>query len=401
MESPTGPVIPADSLEPYEKVRRRAADWGILTQEDIDRVASSRKREDQPGEPEEYRSLDDQIFPGTRGFAVTLGYPDDHEYGGGMIDPAGHEGAYQVAAILTRRGAPNIPYFFVSDANMMEGDSHLILPEQPRDGDEVKVPFILYSGGEDEKTFFELVANQQGRLGQIRAMLRAENVDDARRKAYRLLNPLLCDLSYRYDVPVEILQINVAELTTVTLGGMKEEDFHEKLFDPEEFIGEGISYGELAHYEFFTRLYREGTNSSSMDYGFLCFFRLAEGIIELRRRAIIEQEGKLPEDVPRSSVLSDEEVVEGNEASGTFPAEQMGESLWTALKSLEGDRNKIGHAFLHSEDLFGPGHIDIITERLEGEERAGTRRARARYIARRLMDSMYFYSNETSESSDE
>lgn len=198
------------------------------------------------------------------------------------------------------------------------------------------------------------------------------------------------------------MQINVAELATLTVYGVKEDDFHEKVFRVDQFIGEhGLNYGELLNYEFFTRLYREGTNSSSMDYGFLCFFRLAEGLIELRRRAIIEEEGKRPDEVARSSVLSEDEVVEGDEASDLFPVEQMGESLWTAFKRLEDDRTKVGHAFLYSENPL-EGHADIIAERLEAEERAGTRRAQARYIARRLMDSMYFYSSkESAHDSDE
>jgi hypothetical protein len=184
-----------------------------------------------------------------------------------------------------------------------------------------------------------------------------------------------------------------------TLSGMKQDDFGEKVFDPERFFGSGLNYRGLPNYEFFTRLYREGANSSSVDYGFLCFFRLAEGVIELRLRAIIEQEGKRPENVPRSCVLSDEEVIEGDEASDIFPVALIGKSLWTALKRLEDDRTKIAHAFLYNEDPIG-GHANIIAERLEAEEQAETRRAQARYIARRLMDYMHFDANKSADISE-
>lgn len=394
VHSPTGPVLLPRSYEPYEELKQRALEQGLLTQDDIDRVAEAVRKEDE--EPEEYRTLDEQVFPGTRGFAVAMEYNESHPLGGGTLDPAGHEGAYQVTATLTRRGAPNVPWVYVTDPYVMEGDSHLRLPELRGENDAVAVPFVIFSGEAGEEIWFELVSNQQNRLGQIRTSLRADSIEDARRKAQRLLNPFFCDLSYRYDVPIEVLQINVAELATLTVYGVKEDDFHEKVFRVDQFIGEhGLNYGELPNYEFFTRLYREGTNSSSMDYGFLCFFRLAEGLIELRRRAIIEEEGKRPDEVPRSSVLSDDDVVEGDEASDLFPAEQMGESLWTAFKRLEDDRTKVGHAFLYSENPL-EGHADIIAERLEAEERAGTRRAQARYIARRLMNSMYFYSSKES-----
>ena len=129
-------------------------------------------------------------------------------------------------------------------------------------------------------------------------------------------------------------------------------------------------------------------------------FRLAEGIIELRRRAIIEQGGKPPKEVSRPSVLSDDEVIEGDEAAELIPAEELDQSLWTAFKRLEGDRNKVGRAFLYSEGPF-EGQAEIIAERREAEERAGTRRAQARYLARRLMHTMYFYSIEPAEDSGE
>ena len=56
---------------------------------------------------------------------VDLEYAEDHPLGGGMREPAGSEGAYEVAAMLTRRDSPNIPYAYVTDPNIMEGDSHL------------------------------------------------------------------------------------------------------------------------------------------------------------------------------------------------------------------------------------------------------------------------------------
>lgn len=392
VRSPTGPVLPPGSSRPYEELMNRALEDGILTQEDIDRIVRSPRREDQPGEPEEYRDLYEASFPGRRWFMAALGRAEDHPLGGGMLEPSGYEGAYQVTATLTRRGSPNIPSVYVTDPNMMEGDSHLWLPDERGEGGLVKVYSVVHRSHDAEDTVFELVANQKGRLGQIRTVLRGENVGDVRRKAYRLLNPFLCDLSYRYDVPVEVLQINVAELATLTVGGVKDDDFREKTFDPEQFFGsDPISYGELGHYEFFTRLYREGVNSSSVDYGFLCFFRIAEGLILLRRRAIAEREGKPLGDVARPDVFLEHEIVEGDDAD-IFPPELRGESLWEAYKELKKERNKVGHAFLDEEDPLG-GQTDIVGERLEDEERAGAWRTQARFIARRMLDSEFFASD--------
>ena len=49
--------------------------------------------------------------------------------------------------------------------------------------------------------------------------------------------------------------MNVVELATLTVVGMKQDDFREKEFDPKEFMRSGINYRrELPNYEFFTPL---------------------------------------------------------------------------------------------------------------------------------------------------
>ena len=378
-------VLPP-SYKPYTELKQRAFERGLLTQEDIDRVARSLRKE--PEKPQEFRMLDELSFPGTLWFSTPLQYDDGHSFGGGLLDPLGHEGPYQVTATLTRRGAPDVPYMYVTDAYAMEGDSHLRMVRKRREDGAVDLPSLVYTSGEGEQTQFELLANQQGRLGQIRTVLRAKGAEDARRKAYRLLNPFLCDLSYRYDVPIEVLQMNVVELATLTVGGMKQDDFREKPFDPEAFLGSGLAYEVLPNYEFFTHLYREGANSSSVNYGFLCFFRIAEGVMKLRRQRITEEEGKK---LSLSDVFLDAEVIEGEEAD-LFPTELRGESLWVAFKKLYERRDKVAHAFLNREDPVS-GHEDIITDRLESEEHAATLRAQARYIARRMLETEFWASS--------
>ena len=381
-----GPVVLPLSYEPYNKLKEWAVEKGILTQNDLDRVAHSPRME--PQEPEEFRMLEELSFPGTRWSLAPMHYDDGHPFGGGFLDPAGHEGPYQVTATLTRRGAPDVTYMYVTDAYAMEGDSHLRMVERRNEHGVLAIPLLTYANPEGGTNEFQLLVNQQGRLGQIRTVLRAQGADDARRKAYRILNPFLCDLSYRYDVLVKVLQMNVVELATLTVGVMKQDDFREKVFDPEAFLGPGLNYGELPLYEFFMRLYREGANSSSVDYGFLCFFRIAEGVMKMRRKKINEEEGRK---VSLADVFLDGEVIDG-EGVDDFPQELHGKSLWSAYKKLCEERDKIAHAFLNNEDPVA-GHADIIADRLEGEESAGTRRAQARYLSRRMLQSEFWASD--------
>lgn len=381
-----GPVLIPRSFETHEKTKRWAMEEGLVTEEDIERIASSERAE--PQEPEEFRTLDEMSFPGTRWFAAARQYGEGHPFGGGLLKVGGYKGAYMVTATLTRRGAPDVPSVYMTDAYSLEGDSHLWLPERWRGEETAGRPSVVYTSTEGEETHFELVANRRGRLGQIRTVLRAHDAGGAWRTTHRLLNPLLCDLSYRYDVPVEVLQANVFELATLTLSGMKRDDFREKVFDPEGFLGSGLSYETLPNYEFFTRLYRESANSSSADYGFLCFFRIAEGVIQLRRKRIAEREGKPWRKVSRPEVFLGHEIAE-NDEENLFPPELLGKSLWEVYEELKSERVKVGHGFLDEEDPL-LSYEDIIADRLEGEERAETRRIQARYLARRMLESEFF-----------
>ena len=78
-------------------------------------------------------------------------------------------------------------------------DSHLLMCEEQREDGAVRVLSLVYTSHEDDNTEFQLLANQQGKLGPIRTVLRATSADDAWKTTYRLLNPFLCDLSYRHD----------------------------------------------------------------------------------------------------------------------------------------------------------------------------------------------------------
>ena len=186
-----GPVILPESYKPYNELKEWAQEQGILTQDDIDRVAHSKKMKSS----EQLREFE-EIFPGTRWFVASLRCADEHPLGDGLLDPEGHEGPYQVTVTLARRGAPDVPSVYVADAYRMEGDSHLLMREEQREDGAVRVTSLVYTSHEGDNTEFQLLADQQGRLGQIRTVLRATSAEDARKTAYRLLNPFLCDLSY-------------------------------------------------------------------------------------------------------------------------------------------------------------------------------------------------------------
>ena len=122
-----------------------------------------------------------------------------------------------MTATLTRRGSPNIPYVYVTDPNMMEGDSHVWLPEVKGEGDAVRVLSILHTSYEDRDIALELVPNRQGRLGKIRTVLRVGRVQ-AMPTLRRIVSstPSCVTSTTGTTYQSGVTQINVAELATLT-----------------------------------------------------------------------------------------------------------------------------------------------------------------------------------------
>jgi hypothetical protein len=139
-----------------------------------------------------------------------------------------------------------------------------------------------------------------------------------------------------------------------------------------------------------------GVNSYSVDYGFLCFFRLAEGIVFIRRKRIAGERNRPWKKISRLDVFMAHEINEGTEAEEAFPPKLLGNSLSDAYEQLGEERVKVAHAFFDEEDPVH-GHAGIIADRLEGEDHAATRRAQARYIAHRLLKTEYWSSDESAE----
>jgi len=76
-------VILLQSYKPYTELKQWAREQGVLTREDIGRVARSKKIKDS-----EEPAVSEEIFPGTRWFAASLQYADGHARGGGLLDPS-------------------------------------------------------------------------------------------------------------------------------------------------------------------------------------------------------------------------------------------------------------------------------------------------------------------------
>jgi hypothetical protein len=185
-------------------------------------------------------------FPGLMAFAHVLEYPKDHPLGGKELDTGGYPGKYVVTLVLRRRGAPDIPNIVHTDHRALEGDSHLLLPEGFR-GETVaegKVQQLMNSHAleDGEVINFLMLPNRWGRLGKIQVEVRAQRAEDASTIAYKKVVPVLCDFSFRRDVPMEVLQTNIVERTTLTHIAKKEIDSPTQEMPIDFFGPDGLNY---------------------------------------------------------------------------------------------------------------------------------------------------------------
>jgi hypothetical protein len=193
--------------------------------------------------------------------------------------PAGLPGLYRVVFLLHRPGYRLTAEDQFSFVEALKGDSHLAItkpaftPPDPG-ADRIKISAVT-PGGNFEFTGYP---NDKGFLGKIETEpFHADNRNDAERKAYRALLPAMSNWSVHLDIPMEVEVIETTEVRTSNAGIRVTTPFFEAPFAVQATTPQWDS--EFAHH---ASLYREGLNSNSPAYRFLCFFKIIEGV-RLRR----------------------------------------------------------------------------------------------------------------------
>jgi methylamine utilization protein MauJ/SEC-C motif-containing protein len=195
--------------------------------------------------------------------------------------PGGVPGDYRVTFILSRPGFSIEPETQISFVGPLRGDSHLgitrpamVSPENI-DADRIRIQAVSPDG---QFTFVGL-PNEGGLLGKLESNpFRANNFNDAERKAYRALVPSLSHWSVQLDIPLNIYKVESTEertqnrQTSVTTAYLQAPwaVTPTSNLDP-EFLA-------------CASFYRESLNSNSRPYSYLCLFKIIEGIRNRRTR---------------------------------------------------------------------------------------------------------------------
>jgi len=198
--------------------------------------------------------------------------------------PVGSPGEYEVTFIFTR---PELSLTEIreSDLDFLNGDSALVIaPPEPRGKDQpsglrLDVSY-LNSNRETKQCAITFRPNKHGRVSIAVTRLTAASYRDARDNAYRAFLPFLSKISFEHNIPLEIKASVTREATT----GGKNLEFRSPFpFERFRSFSQGLICTDILALLSF---YREGMNSTSISYSFLCFYRILEAIYKRRKETI-------------------------------------------------------------------------------------------------------------------
>lgn len=204
-------------------------------------------------------------------------------------DLRGRRGKYRVQFLLARPGSPirkEREHKFIDD---VMGSSHLkiVKPEaerRPEDPCQVMLQLL----GKN----YQLIGHpdKDGFLGKLVCELEADNNDAAETEGYGAIAPFLSAWSMNADIPIHVETIQVTNLTTHTSSL--------RVVAPHFEMNFGGGVHPMFRDEFcqYASIYREGLNSNSSFYRFLCFYKIIESLIAKRGRegSVRKQAGQDP-----------------------------------------------------------------------------------------------------------
>lgn len=303
----------------------------------------------------------------------------------------GDPGKYKVQLLLSRPGYPftaEREQKFIDD---VIGDSHVAITKPLKDRtpkDDITV--LLQANAHGQQVNFVGLPNDNGYLGKLVVEeLEATNFHNAETTAYEALAPFLSAWSVHLDIPVHVETIQATELRT-HWSSLRVRTPHFEM----TFAG-GMSpmlTDDFCHY---ASLYREGMNSNSGFYRFLCFYKIIESIPCRRSRTneaarqAGQQVRRFHEAIPSNPddlLVLLKDIYPWRTQWDTFALSQMvplevrGKKIgWVREKFLNPLRVGIAHALLKT------GEIRITLDKLEHIQQVNRWLPLCRVLARMML----------------
>jgi len=283
----------------------------------------------------------------------------------------GLPGRYKVQLLLCRPGYPlsqERQHAFIDDAI---GDSHIVIAKPlGKRGPDDAASVLLQAVGPEKQLSFVGLPNDRGYLGKLVVEeLNALNFADAEKQTYELLAPFLSSWSLHLDIPVHVETMQATHIETGACALRVLTPHFEMTFPG------GQTPALSADFCHYASLYREGMNSNSNFYRFLCFYKIIESIPLRRGKAnqAAKESGRevkrFREIIPATQVeliafLQDvypwRKQWDAFALEQIIPPEASGKKIgWVREKYLNPLRVGIAHALLQS------GEVTITLDKLE------------------------------------
>jgi hypothetical protein len=285
-----------------------------------------------------------------------------------QLNIAGQRGPYRVQVLLARPGYPIAKEREHKFIDGVVGSSHikLVKPLAER-GEKDADHIVLQLQGKNYQ--ITGTADEAGFLGKLVVELQADNAQAAEHEAYGSIAPFLSAWSMNADVPIHVETIQVTDLTT-HVSSLRVSTPHFEM----NFPG-GMHPFLLDEFCQYASIYREGLNTNSAFYRFLCFYKIIESLIAKRgkqakaNKAAGQDPRQTYETIPQSkedilSLLNRlypwRNVWDQMAIVQTFPSEILGQRV-TAIRDgyLRPLRLGIAHA------LLDQGEITVILDKME------------------------------------
>jgi len=259
-------------------------------------------------------------------------------------------GQYKVLFTLHRPGYPLRDERSIAPSEQLEGDSHLAITSPAlmyADGRKYDVNALLFQANTVHGDLvFHGRANKRGMLGKLETEpFEAQHFGDAALKAQHAVAPTLSSMSMALDVPVSIYQMEVIELRTNTRRLSLRAPFKDVYgwIPPLDNV--------TLEQQKYISLYREALNSGSINYSYLCFYRIIEGLRSRR------------EQLRKTQV--DEALAKGEKPTGKpderIPLDRNGQTEWlNALYSMPQQWDDFALSVVFIDEVVGKKIRNLI-----------------------------------------
>ncbi len=306
-------------------------------------------------------------WPGTRFHMILVPrWRGDDERNSAL--PSGEPGYYSVVCTLGKPGAAETKEGQLLSSDKLSGASHIrVLKHADRSQwDNLAVSFELPAASGSMRCVGYI--NKDGCMAKIAAhRVHADTFSHAEAIVTDAVKRWLSSVALTLDIPVELVNVHVTELKTGSHRLELVAPVHERSF---------ATFRTRQHspeFSFYASLYREGLNSSSSVYEFLCFFKILEGLFARRERLnreVVAQGGtprrfreRLPHTYDESVAFLNrlfprtawnEEIVDT-----VFTREVAGKRLSRIVKEkMRPLRNRVAHGVFGTNELT----VDVDTE---------------------------------------